>query len=747
MTKLCVLCFSTCVLAVTAGAQVNLSQWQFVRTDMANVWEVERPVKEGKPESVPLWQDVTLPHCYNAEDGVDPDVNYYQGAAWYRTTIEVANPYAGGHTLLEFEGAGQKTQVYVDGRLMGSHVGGYDRWTVDITEAGNGRHPVSVRCDNSRDVEMIPSDMSDFCLYGGLYRPVHLVYLPERYISDVRIDVEGNRVSVKTSPSDIGDVSCSIVSPDGKTVYEGGIGQPIRIRKPALWDVDSPSLYTLRITCGQQVIERRFGFRSYEFREHGPFILNGRRLLLKGTHRHEDHAGVGAAMTDEQIRQEMQQIKDMGANFIRLGHYQQRDLVLDLCDSLGILVWEEIPWCRGGVGGEEYQQQAHRMLENMITQHRHHPSIILWGLGNENDWPGDFSTVIDTVGIRSLMTSLNDHAHRLDPQRKTVIRRCDFCADIVDIYSPSIWAGWYSRRFTDYREMEEAAIARFPHFLHAEWGGDSHAGRHAESGFDIEVGDKKGDWSESYIVRLFDWHLKEQSKMPDLTGSAFWTFKDFCTPLRPLNPIPYVNQKGVVQRDGTPKESYYVFQSYWASQPMLHIYGHSWPVRWGEEGEPREILVYSNQPEVELFVNGQSVGKRKRNIEDYPAQGFHWNVVLQRGTNTIKAVAKDLSDEIAFEYQTEHWGKPAELRLTRIAPDLIEAQLYDANGIRCLDSSDWIEFSIAGDGELLVNQGTATGSRRIQAANGRATIRLRSLSGPCVVGARCDGLPSALIHL
>ena len=747
MTKLCVLCFSTCVLAVTAGAQVNLSQWQFVRTDMANVWEVERPVKEGKPESVPLWQDVTLPHCYNAEDGVDPDVNYYQGAAWYRTTIEVANPYAGGHTLLEFEGAGQKTQVYVDGRLMGSHVGGYDRWTVDITEAGNGRHPIAVRCDNSRDVEMIPSDMSDFCLYGGLYRPVHLLYLPERYISDVRIDVEGDRVSVKTSPSDIGDVNCCIMSPDGKAVYEGGIGQPIRIRKPALWDVDSPSLYTLRITCGEQVVERRFGFRSYEFREHGPFFLNGRRLLLKGTHRHEDHAGVGAAMTDEQIRQEMQQIKDMGANFIRLGHYQQRDLVLDLCDSLGILVWEEIPWCRGGVGGEEYQQQAHRMLENMITQHRHHPSIILWGLGNENDWPGDFSTIIDTLGIRSLMTSLNDQAHRLDSQRKTVIRRCDFCADIVDIYSPSIWAGWYSRRFTDYCEMEEAAIARFPHFLHAEWGGDSHAGRHAESGFDIEVGDKKGDWSESYIVRLFDWHLKEQARMPDLTGSAFWTFKDFCTPLRPLNPIPYVNQKGVVQRDGTPKESYYVFQSYWASQPMLHIYGHSWPVRWGEEGEPREVLVYSNQPEVELFVNGQSVGKRKRNIEDYPAQGFHWNVVLQRGTNTIKAVAKDLSDEITFEYQTAHWGKPAEVRLTRIAPDLIEAQLYDANGIRCLDSSDWIEFSIAGDGELLVNQGTATGSRRIQAANGRATIRLRSLTGPCVVGARCDGLPSALIHL
>ena len=159
------------------------------------------------------------------------------------------------------------------------------------------------------------------------------------------------------------------------------------------------------------------------------------------------------------------------------------------------------------------------------------------------------------------------------------------------------------------------------------------------------------------------------------------------------------------------------------------------------------MLVYSNQPEVELFVNGQSVGKRKRNIDDYPAQGFHWNVVLRKGTNTIRAIAKDLTDEITFEYQTDPWGAPAELRLSQIAPDLIEAQLYDANGVRCLDSSDWIEFSIAGDGELLVNQGTNTGSRRIQAANGRATIRLRSLTGHCTVSAKCTGLPSALMHL
>ena len=735
-----------CALAFSASAQVRTrltDGWQFIRTDMAGPWEVFRPVKPGKPESVPLWTEVSVPHCYNAEDGVDPSVNYYQGAAWYRTTVSVSNPYPDGHTLLEFEGAGQKTDVYVGIDHAGAHVGGYDRWTVDITHWGNGQLPIAIRCDNSRDVEMIPSDMSDFCLYGGLYRPVSLVYMPKDYLADVRIDVSGDTVVVDSRHH----LQVELLAPDGKRVFFGDNSKPIVVRRPVRWDVTAPRLYTARVTYGRQTIVKQFGFRSFEFKDHGPFFLNGRRLLLQGTHRHEDHAGVGAAMTDEQIRREMLQIKEMGANFIRLGHYQQSELVLNLCDSLGILVWEEIPWCRGGVGGADYQAQAHRMLTNMIEQHRHHPSIILWGLGNENDWPGDFATVLDSAAVRNLMASLQATAHQLDPYRKTVIRRCDFCADITDVYSPSIWAGWYSRRFTDYREMEEKAMATYPHFLHAEWGADSHAGRHSETGFDIEAGDRNGDWSESYAVRLFDWHLKEQQRMPNLTGSAFWTFKDFCTPLRPDNPIPYVNQKGVCQRDGTPKESFYVVQSYWASKPMLHIYGHSWPVRWGNEGEEKEILVYSNEEMVELFVNGASAGKRRRDSQDFPAQGFHWNVVLQKGHNTIVARSRTLTDQIDFEYQTRRWGEPASIRLTLKENHFVEAQVVDAEGYCCLDSRDWIEFSIVGAGRLLQNQGTATGSTRIQAANGRAAISLLDVDGPCVVAAKSPLLPPAMLGI
>lgn len=304
----------------------------------------------------------------------------------------------------------------------------------------------------------------------------------------------------------------------------------------------------------------------------------------------------------------------MGVNFIRLGHYQQSRIVLDLCDSLGILVWEEIPWCRGGLGGEAYKDQARRMLTNMIEQHYNHPSVIIWGLGNENDWPGDFPE-FDKEKIRAFMRELNDRSHQLDPSRKTAIRRCDFCKDIVDVYSPSIWAGWYRGQYREYRDVSEQEFKNVNHFLHVEWGGDNHARRHAEdpesimnnittgSGADERNGDasprggsarfsKDGDWSETYICNLIDWHLKEQETMPWLTGTAYWPFKDFSTPGRPDNPVPYVNQKGVVERDFTKKESYYVFQSYWSEKPMAHLYGHTWPVRWGSPGELKLVKVY-----------------------------------------------------------------------------------------------------------------------------------------------------------
>lgn len=757
--------------------------WEFLRQDVGNIWELVRPVKSGQPEEQPIWIKVTLPHCFNAKDAVDPDVNYYQGPGWYKTRLKLNNPYPNGRIVLEFEGAGQKTDVYIYKSKVGSHVGGYDSWNVDITDAVrmflsskdaerfNGEVPVSIRCDNTRDAEMIPSDLSDFNVYGGIYRYLNLVYLPEVSVASLKIqpvlDAKMKKANLTVSgmlynPSDVREASVEVVikNPKGEmlcTRQLDGItplGElnmlNLKVDKPLLWDVTSPLLYTCEVTVianGQKMTAtERFGFRTFEFVEKGPFYLNGRRLLLRGTHRHEDHAGVGAAMTEEQMKQEIMMMKEMGVNFIRLGHYQQSEIILNLCDELGILVWEEIPWCRGGVGNETYRNQAKRMLDHMITQHYNHPAVIIWGLGNENDWPNDFPEFKQNE-IRGLMSELNTIAHRMDGSRKTAIRRCAFCSDIVDVYSPSIWAGWYRGNYTDYQQLSKEEMAKVKHFLHVEWGGDSHAGRHAE------VVEQKNDWSETYIVKLIDWHLKEQENMPWLTGAAYWPFKDFSTPVRPDNPVPYMNQKGVIERDFTKKESYYVFQSYWTDKPMLHIYGHGWPVRWGNEGEEKEILVYSNCPKVELFVNGESQGIHKRNSQDFPAAGLRWNVRLKKGINTLRAVSvggkETLTDELTFEYQTEKWGKETafQVKTTPIADGIVEvdARFVDDKGIRCLDSRKFVYFDIAGDGDLIQNQGTVTGSRKVQARNGRAQIRVRTHQGTSCVAVKADNVQTSFI--
>lgn len=781
--------------------------WEFLKQDVGGIWEVVRPVGKGNPESVPLWQSVQLPHCVNAEDAVDPDVNYYQGPAWYRTQLEINNPYSNGRTLLFFEGAGQKTDVYVYTTKVGSHTGGYDEWTVDITDAVaafkklpvyqsqfKGKIPVSIKTDNTRDLELIPSGLSDFNVYGGIYRYLNLVYVPPvaldklfaraetdkaGKVGNVQVTARFYPVSATNAP-----VSIKLFDPNGKVLQQKEVTPAaltgdihltdFTLKTPQLWSPQNPVLYSVEATVttpeGTFVQKEKIGFRNFEFVDHGPFMLNGQRLLLRGTHRHEDHAGVGSAMTEDMMRREMIMMKEMGVNFIRLGHYQQSRIILNLCDSLGILVWEEIPWCRGGLGGPVYQGQARRMLTNMIEQHYNHAAVIIWGLGNENDWPGD-QPEFDKEKIRNFMKELNTLSHQLDPSRKTAIRRCDFCKDIVDVYSPSIWAGWYRGVFTEYKQATEDEFKKVNHFLHVEWGGDSHAGRHAENpdkalqvvktgnGADERAGDaslfggaarvsKDGDWSETYLCNLVDWHLKEQETMPWLTGSAQWPFKDFSTPVRPDNPVPYMNQKGVVERDLTKKEAYYVFQSYWTAKPMVHLYGHTWPVRWGNEGEEKMIKVYSNCAEAELYVNGKSYGVKKRNSQDFPAAGLRWNVPLSAGKQQVKVIAKNgktvISDSISFTYQTDKWSKPAKLFLEKIGEEngiaTMQVKLFDEKGVPCLDAASWIRFGLAGDGKLIDNQGTPSGSRYVQACNGRVVIRVQTNGGHSVISAKSEGL-------
>jgi len=804
---------ATAEAAPLPAAPIRLPEgWEHYRGGLGGIWEVWR----GKAASDNVvWDKVAMPHCFNAFDAVDPDHAYYEGPGWYRTTFAASNPYPNGRTLLHFEGAGQRSEVYIGLEHVGSHVGGYDEFVHDITDAAAlatkrpeaaGKVELAVLCDNSRNLETIPSDLSDFNRYGGLYRNVNLVYAPAISLERVHVEssVTADRASVSVKARlynpggriDAATLETLVLDPAGKVVFTGpetfapwaGAREvaAFEVPAPALWSPDTPHLYrcsvTLKTPHGEQRVDERFGLRAIDFPKQGVFHLNGKKLFLRGTQRHQDHAGLAAAMTDDLMRREMRMIKDMGANFIRLGHYQQPRLILDLCDELGLIVWEENPWCRGGVGGPEYQEMGRRMLRHLIDQHKNHPSVVFWGLGNETDWPGDFE-VQDKPKIRAFMQDLNQLAHQADPTRLTSIRRNDFAKEIPDVYSPSIWAGWYSGRYTEYQASAQKEVKAVDRMLHIEWGGDSHAGRHSEdpdkviaqvsTGQGVEEKDRAylltggqarasrdGDWSETYICNLFDWHLKEQEAMDWLAGAAQWVFKDFSTPLRPENPVPRMNQKGLVERDLTPKEGYYVFQSYWAQKPMAHIYGHSWPIRWGAPGEAKMVKVYSNCETAELFLNGKSLGVKRRNSQDFPAAGLRWMVPFAPGENQLRVVAHkagggngaaaEATDQIRFRYQTEKWDKPAKFTFQETGRAgetvTIEARLVDAKGVQCLDARQAVRFALAGDGALIENLGLASGSRQVELANGRALARLRA-KGESVVSVSAKGLPTAFCRV
>jgi beta-galactosidase len=378
---------------------------------------------------------------------------------------------------------------------VGEHIGGYDEFVVDITEAvarvasispRGVEIPLAVLCDNSRELETIPSSLNDFHRFGGLYRYVWIDYVPLISLERVHIRVDMSqpasaqvaisaRLRNPTALYDVLELSARVYDPKGSVVQTASQHLPawageqevckFTLRNPELWSPSQPLLHRCEVQLssrhGNMIVAERFGCRYFEFVEDGPFKLNGERVFLKGTQRQEDYAGCGAAMPEDVIRDEMRLIKDMGANFIGLGHHQQSRTVLNQCDELGLLVLEQIPWSRGGLGGEKYKQTARSMLTAMIDKHYNHPSVILWGLGNENDWPGDFPE-FNKANICEFVKELNEEAHRLDPGRSTFLRRCEFCKDLVDVYSPSIRAGWYHGPYTQYKKLSKKSGEQYP---------------------------------------------------------------------------------------------------------------------------------------------------------------------------------------------------------------------------------------------------------------------------------------------
>lgn len=757
---------------VSGRGLINLNGgWGYTESDEA--------APRALDASATRWQGVTLPHTWNAFDATDEAPGYRRGAGWYRRTLNLDSYQPGRRFVLYFEGANTVSDVYVNGSRAGGHVGGYVGFEVDITPfVRRGNNELRVRVDNSDDPDLIPSDRSDFVIYGGLTRDVWLEVLPpislahlETTTPVVTRDSARSHVLVEIANPERrrGNyvVAASLHAPDGSEVASARTrvaiaGEPTRdltmdlpvVRSPLLWGPGHPSLYKLVVSLSSgddriDQLEQRVGLRWYRFEANGPFYLNGERLLLRGTQRHEDYAGLGAALSNERHRRDLETIREMGANFVRLAHYPQDPEVYRAADSLGLMIWDELPWDRGGVGGDRWRANTRRLLTEQIRQNISHPSIILWSLGNEVSDVVETFNRGDTASLRAFMGELKSIARSLDPTRLTATRKFDAGADIVDVYSPSIWAGWYRGVYRDYEKAILDAQRKFPRLLHMEYGADAHYSRHSENpingaglrvepGYEESVGRpvaniaREGDWSESYQTDLLDWHLMVTERQSWLAGSAQWILRDFATPLRPENPIPFVNEKGLFTRDGKPKDSYYVYRAYWTTSPkFVYIVSHTWSERSGRAGKPVSVRVYSSCSSVDLSVNGISQGAKPRVRDDFPGLGLRWDVNLSEGRNRVVAVCAGtgdaaVRDSLDFNYTSAVAGRPEQIALTaKQLPNgnlLVEARLLDGNRRQSLGAADRVYFNSQGGGHLMVDLGTPTGSRVIQAANGYAAI-------------------------
>ncbi|PQJ72613.1 glycoside hydrolase family 2 protein [Polaribacter butkevichii] len=743
---------------------INLN-WMYLENDTENISEALNTNN---------WKNINLPHSWNSLDATDLEPGYRRSGSWYKKTIDISlTP----NTIYElyFEGVNITSKIYVNGNKIGTHIGGYIGFTFDISNAlKNGENEIIVRADNSYDPEIIPSQKSDFFIFGGITRDVWLQTKPKTHLANLKYttpNVSNKKANLEgtvdvVNANDTSKIKASLIDADGKTVTEKEFSVADNsakinfknIENPKLWDTENPNLYTIEVSLVDKneittdKISDKVGFRWFEFKEYGAFFLNGKRLLLRGTHRHEEHAGVGAAMSNEQHRADMELIKEMGTNFVRLAHYPQDPEVYKACDELGLLVWDELPWCRGGVGNDNWKKNTKNMLTEIINQNYNRPSVIIWSLGNEMYWLPDFENGGDIKEMNSFLSEINDLSHKLDPTRKTAIRKYYEGADIVDVFSPSIWSGWYSGSYKSYQKAIDQYKKEYKSFLHAEYGGSSHLGRHTENPItgegkiqadgweeaivqtDVANIAQIGDWSENYIVDLFDWHLRISENDSTFVGNIQWAFKDFGTPLRPENAIPYMNQKGLVDRAGNKKDAFYVFKSYWSKDPFTYIESHTWTERQGPKGLARDISVYSNCTEVELSLNGKSLGTKTRNTKQFPAAGLNWSLQFKEGENTLVSKGKTtdgkiVSDKLIVNYRYTKNGKAKGLKLSYTTLEngnyLVTSIAHDSKGLRCLDYEDRVYFQCLSGGQTMKSLGTPTGSESIQMANGKASIEVK----------------------
>ena len=593
---------------------------------------------------------VALPHTWNALDGADGGNDYYRGTCVYEKILSAEELPGGEVCYLEVLAANASAEVRLNGKSLLTHDGGYSLFRVCLGKPAAG-DTLSIAVDNGANDRVYPQ-MADFTFYGGLYRGVNLIGVGEAhfdlddhgssglYVTPV---VEGNnaRVTLEAPVVNAGSLTVryTLRAACGTAVacatVPAGERAELVIENAHLWNgrID-PYLYTAtaELLSGDDTVDavsQRFGCRTFEITSDRGFILNGQSYPLRGVSRHQDRKGFGNALLPEHHAEDIDLILEMGANTVRLAHYQHSPLFYDLCDEKGLVVWAEIPYISRHM--PEGRANTLSMMEELIRQNYNHASIAVWGLSNEITMGGaDDPDLIDNH------IALNDLAHRLDPTRKTVLAAITMCPTdakylaIPDAVSYNHYFGWYGGSTDMNGPWFDAFHVAFPDrpIGISEYGCEA-LNWHSENPV-------QGDYTEEYQAYYHEELIKQIADRPYLWATHVWNMFDFGADSRGEGGENGQNHKGLVTYDRAyKKDSFYAYKAWLSDEPFVHLCSKRFINR---DAAETVVKVYSNRPEVELFANGVSLGKKSGRWF------FSWTV-KNEGETSLMAVAGECRDE------------------------------------------------------------------------------------------------------
>ena len=586
-------------------------------------------------------QQLDLPHTWNGTDGQDGGNDYYRGCCAYTKELALSDMPEGDEVYLQFDGVNSSAKVYFNSKLLCTHHGGYSTFRVKLDDIKES-NVIKVEVDNSPNDYVYPQQ-ADFTFYGGIYRDVSLIGVSKNHfdldyfgapgiqITPVLQDEGTAKVNVKTYVKGAGEVQVT-VNDETKT----GNDVDFIIENPHLWNgTADPYLYSAKaelVVDGEVVdeVSARFGIRSFKIDAQKGFILNGKSYPLRGVSRHQDRPGIGNALLPEHHREDIELICEMGANTVRLAHYQHAQYFYDLCDEKGLVVWAEIPYISSHL--DNGTENTKTQMTELVAQNYNHPCIVTWGLSNEISMSGLSPNVIENHKM------LNDLVHSMDKTRLTteaVISMCSMDEEYVhisDVVSYNHYYGWYGGDVSMYGPWFDKFHKKYPN----KPIGLSEYGCEALNWHATDI--MQGDYTEEYQAYYHEEVIKQIAHRPFLWATHVWNMFDFAADARAEGGENGMNHKGLVTFDRKyKKDSYYAYQAWLSDKPMLHICSKRYVDR---VEDTVKIKVYSNCDEVELFANGESVGVQKKG--QFPFFTFE---VKNIGETVITAKAGDLTDE------------------------------------------------------------------------------------------------------